>query len=93
MDAIEPEYMDQAETVISRQSGVKMLRRLRMRWIGHRLQAEATIAVDPHLTTLASHQIAEQVRHELFHQLPTLSEVIVHVDPWLNQPEGAHELK
>ncbi len=92
MDAIEPEYMEQAEAVISRQPGVEELCRLRMRWMGHRLQAEATIAVDPHLTTLASHHIAEQVRHELFHQVPTLSEAIIHIDPWLEEPEAAHEL-
>jgi cation diffusion facilitator family transporter len=92
MDAIEPEYMDQAESTIIRQPGVEELYRLRMRWMGHRLQADVYIAVEPNLTTLASHQIAEKVRHELFHQLPKLSEVTVHVDPWLKQPESAHEL-
>jgi len=92
MDAIEPEYMEQAEAVISRQPGVEALCRLRMRWIGHRLQAEVYIAVDPHLTTLESHQIAEKVRQGLFHELPNLSEAIVHVDPWLKAPEQAHEL-
>ena len=92
MDAIEPEYMDQAEAIVMRQPGVEVLSRLRMRWLGHRLQAEVTIAADPYLTTLESHQIAEQVRHELFHQFPALSEAIVHVDPWLEQLETAHEL-
>lgn len=92
MDAIEPEYMDQAEAVIGRQPDVEALCRLRMRWMGHRLQAEVTIAVDPRLTTLESHHIAEQVRHELFHELPALSEAIVHVDPWLEQLETAHKL-
>ncbi len=92
MDAIEPEYMEQAEAVISRQPGVEALCRLRMRWIGHRLQAEVHIAVTPHLTTLESHQIAEQVRHGMFHELSNLSEAVVHVAPWLDQPETAHEL-
>lgn len=92
MDAIEPEYMDQAEAVITQHADVQDLHRLRMRWMGHRLQAEATIAVDPHLTTLESHRIAEQVRHDLFHEIPTLAEVIIHVDPFLEQPEDAHEL-
>ncbi|MCB0037973.1 MAG: cation diffusion facilitator family transporter, partial [Anaerolineales bacterium] len=92
MDAIEPEYMDQAEAIINRQPDVRALNRLRMRWMGHRLQAEVHIAVDPHLTTLESHQIAEQVRHDLFHELPTLSEAIVHIDPWLEKPETAHTL-
>ena len=92
MDAIEPEYMDQAESIIGKQPGVEALHRLRMRWMGHRLQAEITIAVDPHLSTLESHHIAEQVRHDLFHEMPTLTEVTVHIDPWLEQPEAAHEL-
>ena len=92
MDAIEPEYMDRAESTITRQPGVKDLYRLRMRWMGHRLQADVYIAVEPNLTTLASHYIAEKVRHELFHELPTLSDVTVHVDPWLERPETAHEL-
>ena len=92
MDAIEPEYMDQAEEIVARQPGVEQLSRLRMRWMGHRLQAEVHIAVDPHLSTLESHHIAEQVRHALFHQLPTLSEAIVHVDPWLGELDNVHEL-
>jgi len=92
MDAIEPEYMDQAEAVIVQQQGVEALSRVRMRWMGHRLQAEVYIAVDPNLTTLESHKIAEGVRHDLFHEIPNLSETVVHVDPWLEQPEAAHEL-
>ena len=92
MDAIEPEYMDRAEEVIRGQDGVKELRRLRMRWVGHRLHAEVVIAVDPGLTTAQSHEIAENVRHSLFHQFPTLSEVLVHVDPWSEEEKGYHEL-
>ncbi len=92
MDAIEPETMDRAEAVIEREADVVSLSRLRMRWVGHRLQAEAHIAVDPQLTTLESHHIAERVRHALFHELPTLSEAIVHVDPWLGEPQAGHEL-
>lgn len=92
MDAIEPEYIEQAEAVIIRQPAVKSLYRLRMRWMGHRLQAEVTIAVDPRQSTQESHQIAEHVRHELFHTLPNLSEVIVHIDPWMDEPEEAHRL-
>ena len=92
MDAIDPEYMDQSEAVIIQQQGVEALNRVRMRWMGHRIQAEIYIAVDPNLTTLESHNIVEEVRHALFHEIPNLSEVVVHVDPWLDQPEAAHEL-
>jgi cation diffusion facilitator family transporter len=91
MDAIEPEYMNDALQAVRTQPEVKELRRLRMRWLGHRIHAELCIAVDPHLTTIESHAIAEEVRHALFHKIPYLSEVTVHVDPYAPTPERHHE--
>lgn len=91
MDAIEPEYMDQAEAVITRSEDVEELGRLRMRWVGHRLHAELTVAVDPELTTVEAHDIAEQIRHDLFHEIPTLSDIVVHVEPYGDEPEVYHE--
>ena len=92
MDAIEPELLAQAEAAIGGQAGVKELRRLRMRWMGHRLHAEAHIAVDPHLSTAQSHTIAENVRHVLFHQVERVVEVVVHVEPWSARPEEHHQI-
>ncbi len=81
MDAIEPELIDQAEAVVEKQPAVKSLRRLRMRWMGHRLHAEVLMTVDAHLSLAESHEIVEGVRHALFHEIPRLFEVVVHVDP------------
>jgi cation diffusion facilitator family transporter len=92
MDAIEPQYLAEAEKVVARQEGVKELRRLRMRWMGHRISADVIIAVDPHLTTAESHQIAEHLRHDLYHAVPYLGDVTVHVDPWAPEPAQHHEL-
>jgi cation diffusion facilitator family transporter len=91
MDAIEPDLLAKAEHEVGHQAEVKALRRLRMRWIGHQLHAEVYIAVDPQLTTAASHAVAEDVRHGLFHALPKLSEVVVHVDPWSPDGEAEHQ--
>jgi len=92
MDAIEPELLNQAEAAIIGQAEVKELRRLRMRWMGHRLHAEAYIAVDPQLSTMQSHTIAEHVRHALFHQIERLVEVVIHVEPWSARPEEHHQI-
>jgi cation diffusion facilitator family transporter len=91
MDAIEPELMDQAEAVVESQTEVKSLRRLRMRWMGHRLHAEIFITVDPELTLAESHHIVEHVRHALFHGIRRLSEVVVHVDPHSDVANAFHE--
>jgi cation diffusion facilitator family transporter len=92
MDAIDPDILTAAEQVVRGQDAVKELRRLRMRWMGHRLFAEVHIAVEPSLTTVQSHHIAERLRHDLFHQIPNLAEVVVHVDPWAEQLETVHQL-
>jgi len=39
------------------------------------------VTVDSDLTTLQSHAIAETVRHAIFHNVPKISDVTVHVDP------------
>ena len=91
MDAIEPEMLAKVEAVAKNQSGVKDVRRIRMRWIGHQLHTEACIAVEPTLLTTQSHEIAEELRHNLFHEITNLSEVIVHVEPWSEQPDLFHQ--
>lgn len=86
MDAIEPETLDKAEQIVSQVDGVKDVVRVRLRWMGSRQQADVVIAVDGSLSTEESHEIAERVRHQLFHALPNLGEVMAHVEPW--SPHG-----
>jgi len=92
MDAVDPELLAKAESVVQKQAGVREVRRIRMRWAGHRLSAEVSVAVDPHLSTIQSHTIAEDVRHELFHKIPNLAEVIVHIEPWEKELGSLHQL-
>ena len=92
MDAIDPELLAQAESVVRKQVGVREMRRIRMRWTGHRLCADVTIAVDPYLSTVQSHAIAEEVRHNLFHEIPNLVEVVMHIEPWGKDIDDTHQL-
>lgn len=85
MDAIEPEYLAQAEATVQKHGLVRELHRVRMRWVGHQLYAEIFVAVDPDLTTLESHTIAEEIRHDLFHAIPKLYDIVVHVDPYTDE--------
>lgn len=91
MDAVEPELLEKAEQVIAQEQAVRDLRRIRMRWMGNRLHAEAHIAVEPQLTTSESHAIAERVRHKLFHHIARLAEVVVHVEPWTAAGDTYHD--
>jgi divalent metal cation (Fe/Co/Zn/Cd) transporter len=95
MDAIEPEIYNKAAAIADDQvvhhKGPEEVRRLRMRWMGHRLHADLHISVKPELTTIQGHDIAEQVRMSFFNAMPLLSELIVHVEPWSPDPEEFHK--
>ena len=81
MDAVDPELVAQIEGVAVAAPDVQAVPQVRVRWMGHTLHAELRITVDEDLPTRQSHQIAEQVRHDLFHALPRLSGVTVHTEP------------
>lgn len=81
MDAVDPALVDQVEKVVADVGGVQSVSAVRVRWIGHTLHTDFHITVDEELQTRESHQIAEEVRHALFHTLPQLTSVDVHVDP------------
>ena len=90
MDAIDPAVVDQVEQAARTVAGVIAVHDTRVRWLGHRLQTELHIVVDEDLPTRESHEIAEQVRHALFHDQPHLSLVDVHVDPCGHGGEDPH---
>lgn len=81
MDATDPALIDLIESTAGRVEGVLDVQDVTLRWLGHRQRGELHVTVDCKLTTLESHRIAENVRHQLFHALPALSEMTVHVDP------------
>lgn len=91
MDAVEPDLLVTAEQIVTATPGVDVLSRVRIRWMGNRLHAEVHIAVDPQLSTAASHAIAEEVRHRLFHQVARLAEVVVHVEPGSVDSDTYHQ--
>jgi cation diffusion facilitator family transporter len=81
MDAVDPALADRARSVLAGVDGVMDVGGLRVRWIGHRLHAEAEITVDGDLTLSAAHRIAEDARHRLLHDVPRLASAIIHADP------------
>lgn len=81
LDRIDPELVDSARTVLERQPGVASVRRLRMRWVGHQMEADTELDVDPALSLADAHAIAHAAEHELAHAIPKLGSVVVHAYP------------
>ncbi|MFG3702242.1 cation diffusion facilitator family transporter [Micromonospora sp. NPDC047620] len=88
MDAVDPTIVDQAETTLRAVDGVRDVTAVRLRWIGHRLHAEAELVVDTHLSLVAAHEIAADAEHQLTHAVPRLTSATVHTDPDCHP--GAH---
>jgi cation diffusion facilitator family transporter len=88
MDAVDPVLVDQVETTLRRLDGVLDVTAVRLRWIGHRLHAEADLVVDADLTLVQAHDIAADAEHQLTHAVPRLTAATVHTDP-ASHP-GAH---
>lgn len=87
MDAVDPALVDTAEAVLRAVPGVLDVGRLRLRWIGHRLRAEAEIVVDHRASVVAAHQVAVAAEHALISAIPGLTGALVHADPWPHASE------
>jgi cation diffusion facilitator family transporter len=81
MDAVDPDLVAAAEREASSIAGVQAVDDIRLRWVGHELQAELNITVDQDLPVATAHRIAETVRQDLIRHLARLTQVRIHVDP------------
>lgn len=82
MDAVDPELTAEATATLRSTPGVIDTEHLRLRWIGHRITAEAGIVVDEHLDLVTAHDIATDAHHRLLHEIPKLAAVTIHVSPY-----------
>lgn len=92
MDAVDPELVTAAESALATTPGVLAVEDVKMRWVGHRVRAEAGIAVDPELSVTEAHGIAIEAHHRLLHDVPKLVEATVHVSPDGPVGEDQHAL-
>lgn len=92
MDAVDPELVGQVESIVGSTPGVEDFGRVRLRWVGHALEASLTITVDGDLTVSQGHRIAEDVRHRLLHEVRGLDSALIHVNPCGHSGDDPHAL-
>ncbi|CPU33724.1 transporter ydbO [Mycobacteroides abscessus] len=81
MDGVDPSLVDAAETALAAQPEVRAVRSVRLRWIGHRLHADAELDIDPDVSLVEAHRIAHVAEHELTHAVPKLDTALIHAYP------------
>lgn len=81
MDGVEPEFVDAAEAALAEQPGVLAVRAVRIRWIGHRMHADAELDIDASTSLADAHRLAHDAEHRLAHAVPKLDSAVVHAYP------------
>ena len=90
MSGVDPALVDHIEREAREVPGVTSVRRVQVRWEGHRLQADLAIGVPPTLGIIETHQLAHAVEHELLHHIPHLGAAAVHIEPDSPERKAAH---
>jgi cation diffusion facilitator family transporter len=80
-DRVDPHLVDQVEHELAHVRGIQAVDRVRIRWIGHELHADAEVALDPALDLAAAHDVLEDARHRLLHNVPRLGDILLHANP------------
>ena len=81
MDSVDPDLVDSARAALAAVPSVSRVDRVRIRWVGHELLAEADIGADGALTLSRAHAVAEEAEHRLLHELPRLARATIHLNP------------
>ncbi|HZR40184.1 MAG TPA: cation diffusion facilitator family transporter [Ktedonobacteraceae bacterium] len=91
LDAVDSRMVPRIIAISEKVPGVEDINDVRARWVGHTLHIAMNIEVDAQLTLAKAHEIAEEVRHQLFHSIDGVSEVIIHTDPY-SPGEDYHQM-
>ena len=92
MDSVDPALVQRVETVLAGVDGVEQVEAVRIRWVGHELRAEAIIVSDGQRPLAEAHAIAEEAHHRLLHEVPRLTEALIHSDPGSDGRATGHDL-
>ena len=81
IDGIEPEIMDEIEHAPTHVAGVREVKHVRARWVGHKVYIDLQIGIDPELPVRAAHEMAEKVKQALREHVRSFGGAIVHISP------------
>jgi cation diffusion facilitator family transporter len=90
VDAVDPRLVEHIRNVLASVEGVRSVEEVRVRWIGHELQAEAQIGVHRDLSVADGHAVAVRAHHRLLHRVHRLTDAYIHVHPFPGGWEEAH---
>ncbi len=93
LDGIEPQVANELLHAAQHAKGVWNVESVRARWLGHRLYAEMTLAVDPALSLADARKVADDVKEQARHHMPALENLLVELAPVSARERPEHHPK
>ena len=90
LDGVEPSVVRELRHAAEHESGVKVVESVRARWLGHRLHAEMTLAVDPALSVTRVRKLADDIRGHAQGHLAALESLHVETVPASGRERSDH---
>jgi cation diffusion facilitator family transporter len=90
LDGVDPEIVAEIREAVHGQKGVVEITDVRVRWLGHRLQAELNLTVPSDLSVTKGHDIAVEAKERILHTAPYLWNANIHIDPQTASGEDHH---
>ena len=90
LDGLEPEVLAEIEDAAAHVSGIERVVDVKARWLGHRLHADVTIAIDEDVLSAVANQISVALQEELFDHLPALGSANILVVSGTQQSGTGH---
>jgi divalent metal cation (Fe/Co/Zn/Cd) transporter len=81
LDGVEPRITSELRKAAQHVKGVRQADSVRARWLGHRLHAEMTLAVDPTLSLADTRKLADEIRDHARGHRPALESLHVELVP------------
>ena len=80
------EIVDQIRAIATETSGVADVEKCIVRKAGYQYFVDMHVEVDPQMTVQHSHEIAHAVKNRIRERLPTVCDVLVHIEPSYPRP-------
>jgi cation diffusion facilitator family transporter len=91
LDGVDPEVIHEIRRAAEHVPGIRQLREVRARWLGHRLIAELEIVAEGDLSLRDADAIADQLERELAAHIPAFSTARIRVRPVGDCPSANKE--
>jgi cation diffusion facilitator family transporter len=76
-----PEVIDRIRQIAATTPGVDRVEKCFVRKVGYQYFVDMHVEVDPQMTVLHSHEIAHEVKDKIRDTMPSVNDVLVHIEP------------